>query len=218
MAALPGQQFEIELSGASIRYRQYTTGGTAQWNYYPVAHIKCIEPVQQIGFGTRDTTTNQRKNSTRQDDLLRITISFIDDTKPLIFDIQNVMNQAGWTPDAAGVTQALTDINGWIVTGGGGAGDATEATLLNIYNEQFDNNNGSLQGSFELITSFPYTVQADTYRSYSITTIGSVAADGETVPSGTIFEDSYPSSLGFVNSPLFTDVSGGSLYVTLSIK
>jgi hypothetical protein len=220
MAAQQGQRFDIELSGVSIRYREYTSGGTAQWNYYPVANIKAVESVVQIGFGTRDTT-NLRKNPTRQDDLLCITINFTDDTKPLVFDIQNVMNQAGWTANAAGVTQALTDINGWIGTGGGGlpAGAATSAnqtTEIAALQDIIDQGTGVIDTTFSS-PALPYTVPAGV-NSYSITTQGSVAVDGITVPSGTPFSASHPSQDGTVLSPAFTDVAAGSLFVTLGIK
>lgn len=33
---------------------------------------------------------------------------------PLVFDIQQITNQAGWTADVAGLTQAVNDIQSWI--------------------------------------------------------------------------------------------------------
>lgn len=136
MSAQEGQKFDIEKNGDSIRYRQYTSGGTALWNYYPVSNIKCIEPVAQIGFGARSSSTNQRLHRTFQDDLLRITISFLDDTKPLVFDIQNVMNQGTWTPNVAGMAIALLDINGWVVNASSSSSAATLIALLAAFNAE----------------------------------------------------------------------------------
>lgn len=220
MAAQQGQKFDIELSGVSIRYREYTAGGTAIWNYYPVAHVEAVESVVQIGFGTRDTT-NLRKNPTRQDDLLRITISFADGTKSLVFDIQNVMNQAGWTANVAGMAQALSDINGWLATGGGGlpAGAATsanQATEIAVLEDIRDQGIGVIQSTSSSET-LPYTIPAGV-NSYSIITQGSVAADGVTFPAGTVFSSSHPSQDGTVLSQAFTDVAAGSLLVTTGIK
>jgi hypothetical protein len=212
MAALPGQKFDIELSGVSIRYRQYTAGGTAQWNYYPVINIKCVEAVQQIGFGTRDSVTNQRKNPTRQDDLLRITISFIDDTKPLTFDIQNVMNQALWTPNAAGVAKALSEINLWIGQGMASGSSASSDILLQ---EIVDQNYGSVSPNV-LTPGLPWTSTGTEYAITLIVTAGTVSIQGATVPVGEYsFKCGSNETLDTIN---VTDVSGGAIIVLTQIK
>lgn len=219
MAALPGQQFDIELSGVSIRYREYTSGGTAQWNYYPVAHIKCVESTQQIGFGIRDSVTNQRKNSTRQTDLLRITISLIDDTKPLIFDIQNVMNQAGWTPNAAGLTQALSDINDWIAAGiaaGGGSSASTDALIQDLIDQNTDYSTGIVVPN-AITPGLPWSSVGNENSITIIVTAGSVAIQGATVTSGIScsFVAGSNETLDTIN---VTDVSGGSVLVLTTSK
>jgi len=209
MSAQIGQKFEIQLSGSSIAYREYTTGGTAQYNYYPLSHVKCVESVVQIGYGTRDTTTNQRKHRVFQNDLLRITISFVDDTKPLSFDIQNVIGRPSWSANAAGVATALAEINSWI----SGQGSSGTNSLIQ---ELVDQGNGVIDTQFSSPV-LPYTVPAGV-NSYTIVTQGSVAVDGITVPAGSQFSNSHPSQDGTVLSPDFTDVSGGSIFVTLGIK
>jgi hypothetical protein len=75
---------------------------------------------------------------------------------------------------------------------------------------------GVIQSTFSQKT-LPYTIAAGV-NSYSIITQGSVAVDGVTVPSGTVFSASHPSQEGTVLSPTFTDVSGGSLFVTIGVK
>ena len=220
MASQPGQRFEIEKSGESIRYREYTAGGTALWNYYPVSNIKCIEPVAEIGYGTRDSSTNQRFHRTRQDDLLRITISFLDDTKPLTFDIQNVMNQAGWTPDAVGMATALMDINGWIVNSSSSKSAASlvaiEALLTTIQANLASYNTGQHSVSFSS-PQLPYTILDNMYCAYSIVTQGSVAIDGITVPHGYSFNVSCGSN-EVLKGKEITNVSGGSVFITLQEK
>lgn len=78
------------------------------------------------------------------------------------------------------------------------------------------------QGTGVIDTTFsspalPYTVPAGV-NSFDITTQGSVAVDGITVPSGSTFSNSHPSQNGTVLSPAFTDVAAGSLLVILGIK
>lgn len=220
MGAQLGQRFEIEKNGESIRYREYTSGGTALWNYYPVSNIKCIEPVAEIGYGARDSSTNQRLHRTRQDDLLRITISFLDDTKPLTFDIQNVMNQPGWTPDVAGMATALLDINGWIVNSSGSGSAASlaaiEALLTTVDSNITAYNTGQHSVTF-ISPALPYTITDYTYCSYSIVTQGSVAIDGVTVPSGYSFNTSCGSN-ETLEGKTIADVSSGSVFITLQEK
>lgn len=67
-------------------------------------------------------------------DQLMVTVNFDNEhaNPPIRFDIQTVTNQAGWTLDFAGLTQAVSDICGWITLASAGIGDATEATLIEV--------------------------------------------------------------------------------------
>lgn len=80
--------------------------------FYPVCGIKSIKGIPQIGIGTRDGQ-NQRKNSYPFDDQLMVVIEMDQKENKMSFDIQSVDNQPGWTPDLAGLSQAVSDINAW---------------------------------------------------------------------------------------------------------
>lgn len=117
--------FEIESVDGGFRVRNVATPANP-WEYHKCAGIKSITGVEVPGMGTRDAT-NLRKNPIRYDDKRQIVISFHDEnnTSPLRYNIEDVSNQAGWTNNAAGLLQALADINSWCA----GAG-ATIATIL----------------------------------------------------------------------------------------
>lgn len=104
---------EIALVGSSLEliYTDHT-GVKLPAEYFPVCGIKSIKGVPQIGHGTRDAT-NQRKNPYPFDDMLKVEIEMDQKSSNISFDIQSVTNQAGWTPNLAGLVQAITDINGW---------------------------------------------------------------------------------------------------------
>lgn len=66
-------------------------------------------------------------------DMNLVTIEINDRESDLTFDLAAVTNQAGWTLDQAGCTQAQADIRSWLnVAASGGGGLATEATLNSV--------------------------------------------------------------------------------------
>jgi hypothetical protein len=142
-----------------------------------------------------------------------------------------IVGKNGTETAVTGQNELLVRINS---SAPGQSSDASEATLqailLELINiEQFvdeieiglqdlwSQSQGTINTLFSL-ESLPYTITSDTYNSFSITTIGSVSIDGVTVPEGTVISASHPSASGYVNSPTFSDVSGGSLFVVLGIK
>lgn len=104
---------EISVVGTSLAltYSDFS-GQKLPTEYYPICGIKSIKGVPVIGHGTRDSQ-NQRKNSYPFDDMLQVIIEMDKKENSIIFDIQSVTNQAGWTPNLAGLIQATTDINTW---------------------------------------------------------------------------------------------------------
>ena len=67
-------------------------------------------------------------------DMNRVTVEVNGREADLTFDLAAVTNQAGWTLNQAGCTQAQTDIRGWLVVAGGVGAGATEATLISVLN------------------------------------------------------------------------------------
>lgn len=135
------QTLEVDLIGKSLSFR-YTDdqNGTKDWEHHPVCRIVSITGNVVIGFGARDPITNQRAQKYRWDDLLVVTIELDGPHQPDIeFDLNQVSNQAGWTLNQAGVTQAIADINAWADTcsnpSGGPGGGATEGTLQLLLGE-----------------------------------------------------------------------------------
>jgi hypothetical protein len=132
------QSLEVDLIGKSIsqRFTDTDKGVVGQWEHNPVCAVVSITsgPGDIVGFASRDAVTNQRRHKFKYDDMLRIIIEFQGaGQSKMDFNIQDVTNQPGWTPDPAGLAQALVDINAWVATcsdGSGGPGSgATEATL-----------------------------------------------------------------------------------------
>ena len=124
------QSLEVSLIGNSIAQRHSDTdkGVVGQWEYNPVCAVVSITsgPGDIVGFATRDVVTNQRRHKFKYDDMLRIIIEFEGaGQSKMDFNIQDVTNQAGWTPDPAGLAQALLDINGWVALCAGGGGGVT---------------------------------------------------------------------------------------------
>ena len=62
----------------------------------------------------------------------RVTVEVNGREADLTFDLAAVTNQAGWTLNQAGCTQAQTDIRGWLAVAGGVGAGATEATLISV--------------------------------------------------------------------------------------
>jgi len=180
MGALQGQKFEIDLDGASIIYRPWTDDDSALWSYYPTQSIHSVIPNEIIGFGLRQAD-NQRRMPVRNDDKLDIQIIFFDDeATPLSFSLYNVMNQPGWTPDHAGMIQALQDINSWIASGSSSSA-STDALLQDI----IDQNEGSVEtGSIDLVTAdFPWSITPGEFNFVNIRVVsGSVTINGSAFP------------------------------------
>ena len=65
-------------------------------------------------------------------DMWLLTVEFADREADLSFDLASVTNQVGWTLNQVGCIQAEADIRGWATSAGGGGGDASEATLLQV--------------------------------------------------------------------------------------
>lgn len=108
--------WEIEQVTGGFRIRVLATGTAEQqpWTFVDCTAVKQIHGVIKTGFGTRDAT-NLRKNPVREDDTISLIISFHDEnnTSPIDYDIQYVNNQPGWTPDLAGLNQAISDVTSW---------------------------------------------------------------------------------------------------------
>lgn len=109
---------EILKVGSSIAYRPIATVNTP-YEYFPLNNIKGI--VHTFVEDADDRFGYRHANQ------CIIEISFIDPTwQPLRFDIQDIDNQAAWTPgDEVGIQVALTDINSWITSAAGGGGSPT---------------------------------------------------------------------------------------------
>lgn len=72
------------------------------------------------------TALNTYQPGTKEfDEIFEVVIRIKDVPTLLKFDIQNVTNQAGWTLNQAGLTQAVDDIKAFSASGG--AGDASAA-------------------------------------------------------------------------------------------
>lgn len=96
---------------------------------FSLSEVKSVIPTYNLGIGRSGINTPTTYPFTDQ---LLITIDFKNDSPSLIFDIQTVSNQAGWTADLPGLTQAIADICGWMSAATGGAGLATEITLAAV--------------------------------------------------------------------------------------
>ena len=112
---------EIDLVGSSLEL-VYTdhTGTKLPAEEFPVCGIKSVKGIAQIGYGARDAS-NQRRMTYPFDDMLQVVVEMDQKNYPIKFDIQSVTNQAGWTPNAAGLDQAVADIIAWAATCGGSA-------------------------------------------------------------------------------------------------
>ena len=108
--------WEIEQITGGFRIRVLATGTAEQqpWTFVDCNAVKQIHGVIKTGFGTRDST-NLRKNPVREDNTISLIISFHDEnnTSPIDYDIQYVNNQPGWTPNLAGLNQAISDVTSW---------------------------------------------------------------------------------------------------------
>ena len=102
---------------------------------YSVADIKSVVPIYNAGIGRNGINTPTTYPFTDQKQVV-ITFSNESTVPSLVFDLETVANQPGWTLDLAGLTQAVADLCGWVTSLGGAlTGFATEATLLALNNQ-----------------------------------------------------------------------------------
>lgn len=103
----------IYQDGASLVVQPDITANTPP-QYYPLANIRSVEAKYDANYGA----TFDYKFAA----LCQVTIRFIDHSwQPVQFDIQEVANQAGWTPATeVGLNIATADINSWIGASSGG--------------------------------------------------------------------------------------------------
>lgn len=180
---------EIALVGGSLAVRQSKGAVTGNWEYYPLCNIiSVVAPIAQIGFADRDPLTNQKAHRYGPDDMFRVVVEFDGRIQRLFdFDLAHVTNQAGWTLDAAGLQQAVDDINQWITEcccsvapglPGGGALEATQQQVLTAIrqHQDFELKLVKDEGNGDKIVCerVEYDEQTDTY-SYSYTDVGGAA-------------------------------------------
>jgi hypothetical protein len=165
------KKIQIEKIDNSIAVRIEQKNGSYSDNFlYPVANIRSVEHQIQIGFNPLQADNNRLMNYPYEDKLL-IMMNFVEGVATIeYFDIQDVDNQPGWTADAVGLTQALSDINDWLVDSSSSVlptGASTEAkqddqiTLIGALTETAPVSdtassglNGRLQRIAQNITSF----------------------------------------------------------------
>jgi len=105
------QKIEIEQTTSGFRVRPV---GNPQWQEYDGKDVKSIIPTEVIGIGVGIDNSNYR-----YDDMLTFAITFNEeDRNSLRYDVQDVENQAGWTANSAGLTQAIADIESWLASSG----------------------------------------------------------------------------------------------------
>lgn len=100
------RQKEVSLSGLDIKILGTSNSNNVE-QYYSLCNIKSIESIFQPNNaeGVKDYAT-----------LMRIVIHYNDNqgsVSKLDFDIQDVTNQVGWTPNLVGLKQAAADISAW---------------------------------------------------------------------------------------------------------
>lgn len=94
--------------------------------------------------------------------------------------------------------------------------EVTLQTVANNTQTLINQNTGVVDVQFGS-PALPYTIPSDTYCAYSIITQGSCAIDGTTVPSGFTLNAACNSN-ETLNGKVITDVSGGSIFLTLQEK
>jgi len=130
------KNIEISKVGATIEMLVVNAVKPNVPECYALTGIKSVVPTYNLGIGRNGIVNPTTYPFTDQ---LMITVNFHNEhaNPPIVFDIQTVSNQAGWTPNTAGLLQAKIDICGWITSvapGGGGGALATEATLVSVLN------------------------------------------------------------------------------------
>jgi hypothetical protein len=120
-------QKNISLVGTSIALETIVTPAIPN-EYYPVSAIRSVN-------ATYSPSLQPVGGVYPYPSMLKVDIYFHDvNMQRVSFDIQSIANQAGWTADLTGLTQAIDDINGWITTANSitPIGLATEVTLQSI--------------------------------------------------------------------------------------
>lgn len=120
-------QKNISLVGTSIALETIVTPAIPN-EYYPVSAIRSVN-------ATYSPSLQPVGGVYPYPSMLKVDIYFHDvNMQRVSFDIQSIANQAGWTADLTGLTQAIDDINGWITTANSitPIGLATEVTLQSV--------------------------------------------------------------------------------------
>lgn len=125
-------QKNIYKEGASLAVQADITADTPI-QYYPLSAIKSISSKFEAGYGT--------KLNYKHADLAEVTISFYDPSwQEVKFDIQDIANQAGWTPiSEVGLNIATADINSWIGAATG-SGSSTAGSVVLDTNDALGGN------------------------------------------------------------------------------
>ena len=131
------KQIEILLDGNSIKIKTINAADPNTYDYINIGGIKSITGLSEASVGGFNGSVF--RNAYHHDDKHEVTISFTDQdsSAPVVFDIQDVSNQAGWTADFTGLQQALSDINSWLLISGGGSisGYSLESTQIQVLAE-----------------------------------------------------------------------------------
>lgn len=172
----------ISLVGTSIALETIVTPAIPN-EYYPVSAIRSVN-------ATYSPSLQPVGGVYPYPSMLKVDIYFHDvNMQRLSFDIQSIANQAGWTADLAGLTQAIDDINGWITTANsvaptGGATAANQVLEIAELDAIKDNTSDALGGQGTEYIFGTGVVTGKTYKYLVVnqdatftTLAGSVTAD-----------------------------------------
>lgn len=124
------RNIEVSRDGSSLRIDSIKDGNTVE-QLIPLSKITNVnESIVTVPVGLGNTTETRNE----------VVVQYQSDgeTYTQKIDLAIETNQAGWTDDSAGVTQAISDINSWIGSysygsgGSSGTALATEATLASV--------------------------------------------------------------------------------------
>lgn len=171
------------------------------WIYHQIPNIKAVVPVFQLGFkeilpdGTPTRTYDY-------EDKMMIQLSFADGANQFTetFDIQDIVNQAGWTHDEAGFIQAMTDVNAWCASSSGGGLTDTELRATPIPVTVTPGTGDETPDVIPLVgETFPYTFPSGTYRAATLVINADTTIDfnGTTLTEGVW---AFSAQNGFVGS------------------
>lgn len=140
------------------------------WIYHQIPNIKAIVPVFQLGFKEilSDGTPTRRYD---YEDKMMIQLSFASGANQFTetFDIQDILNQPGWTHDEAGFIQAMTDINAWCASSSGGGLTDAELRASPLEVEIVPGSGNETPDVIDLSAeSFPYAFPDSTYTSANL--------------------------------------------------